>query len=153
MTQACSHGKKQFKERRLDYWSIEIHVTKRNLSVWCQFLARRKKPHLRSTALIARTKAIGLNLIEDMPMEEIEKQITLLREAVKIVHKQSGERPDTMLLELANFAEYMDDKKKANAIRQMRNGEKKTRVYRRMNFQRGRYNKGGGITRLQVPTS
>jgi hypothetical protein len=88
-----------------------------------------------------------------MPMEEIEQQITILREAVKTIHNKSAERRDTMLLELANFAEDMDDKKKANAMRQMRNGEEKTRVYCRMNFQNGRYNKGGGITQLQVPTS
>jgi len=153
MTQACTHGEKQCRRRRLDYWSIEIHETKRNLSIWCQFRARRKKPHLKSTALIARTTELGLNLIEDMPIEEIENQITILREAVKTIHKESAERRDDMLLQLANFADDMEDKKKATALRQMKKCEKKTRVYRRMNFQRGRYNKGGGITRLQVPVS
>jgi hypothetical protein len=80
-----------------------------------------------------------------MPMEKIEQLITILREAVKTIHKKSAERRDAMFLELENFAEDMDDKKKANAIRQMRNGEKKTQVYRRI--------KEGGITRLQIPTS
>jgi hypothetical protein len=153
MTQACSHGEKQCRRRRMDYWSIEIHETKRDLSVWCQFRARRKKPHLTSTALIAQTKELGLKLVEDMSMADIEIQINILRDKVKRIHKESAERRDDMLLELANFADDMDDKKKATALRQMRKGEKKTRVYRRMNFQRGRYNNGGGITRLQVPVS
>jgi hypothetical protein len=83
-----------------------------------------------------------------MPLGDIEKQITILRDKVKMIHKESAERRDNMLLELANFADDLDDKKKATALRQIRKGEKKTRVYRRMNFHWGRYNKGGGIARL-----
>jgi hypothetical protein len=37
MTQACTHAANQCKKRRVDYWNIEIHETKRDLSVWCQW--------------------------------------------------------------------------------------------------------------------
>jgi hypothetical protein len=77
----------------------------------------------------------------------------ILRDKVKTMHRESADRQDDMLLKLANFADDLEDKKKATALRQMRKGEKKTRVYCRMHFQQGRYNKGGGITRLQVPVS
>jgi hypothetical protein len=58
-----------------------------------------------------------------------------------------------MLLELANMVEDMEDSKEANAIRQLRLIEKKIRLFRRLNFQRNKTIDGGGISRLQVPTS
>jgi hypothetical protein len=58
-----------------------------------------------------------------------------------------------MLGELANFADDVDKKKKANTIRQQKRTEKLVRAYRRLNFQRNRTTDGGGITRLQVPNS
>jgi hypothetical protein len=60
-----------------------------------------------------------------MSLMEIEEQISLLRTAVKTIHKESAERRDDMLLQLANFADDLDDKTKANATRKMRRGEKR----------------------------
>jgi hypothetical protein len=58
-----------------------------------------------------------------------------------------------MQSDLANFADDVDEKKKANAIRQQKKTEKLVRAYRRLNFQRNRTNDIGGISRLQVPNS
>ena len=152
ITRACQHGSNQCKKRRMDYWSIEIHELKRNLSVWCQFKSRKKRKFL-STALIARTNKIGLYLSESMTMLEIDATIEVIRKDVRKIHKKSAERRDTMLLELANFAEDMEEPKKAKALRQMKRVERNTRVFNKYRFQKGTTHNGGGISRLQVPTS
>ena len=152
LTRACEHGSNACKRRRQDYWNIEIHELKRNLSIWCQFKGRQTRK-LSSNALIARTKELGLNLEESSQPEEIDKKIKELRMLIKECHKQSDLRRDEMLGELANFADDVDEKKKANAIRQQKKVEKLVRAYRRLNFQRNRTTDGGGITRLQVPHS
>ena len=152
ITRACQHGANQCKKRRMDYWSIEIHELKRNLSVWCQFRSRKKRKFL-STALIARTRDIGLHLSESMTPLEIDAIIETIRKDVREVHKKSAERRDMMLLELANFAEDMEEPKKAKALRQMKRVERNTRVFNKYRFQRGKTISGGGISRLQVPTS
>jgi hypothetical protein len=152
LTRACEHGSNTCKRRRQDYWNIRIHELKRNLSIWCQF-KRRKARNLPSLALIARTKELGLNIEQTMTPEEIEKNIKELRIAVKACHKQSNDRRDEMLGDLANFAEDVDEKKKANAIRQQKRTEKLVRAYRRLNFQRNKTMDGGGISRVQVPCS
>jgi hypothetical protein len=58
-----------------------------------------------------------------------------------------------MLLELANFAEDMDETKKAKALRQMKRVERNTRVFNKYRFQKGKMITGGDISRIQVPTS
>jgi hypothetical protein len=150
MTQACEHASNQCKRRRKDYWNIEIHETKRNLSVWCQYKSRRIRK-LSSRALIARTSALGLQMREGMPMEEILVQIEILRTRVKEIHKESAKKRDESLTERANMAEDADDKKKAKAIRQMKETEQKTRAFQKLKFKRGLIHNGGGISRLQVP--
>ena len=82
LTRACEHGSNECKTRRLDYWSIEIHELKRNLSIWCQFKGRQARK-LSSEALIARTKDLGLNLEESSRPEEIDKKIKELRTLIK----------------------------------------------------------------------
>jgi hypothetical protein len=140
------------KENKTDYWSIELHTLKRNLSVWCQFKARKKRDIL-STALIARTTDLGLGLKETMTKDEIKVKVEEIRKEVKKIHVKSAERRDAMLLELANMADDADESKKANAIRQMKRTERRSRVHGKLNFQRNRTHNGGGITRLQVPQS
>jgi hypothetical protein len=152
MTQACTHAANQCKKRRVDYWNIEIHETKRDLSVWCQYKNRRIRK-LSSTALIHRTANLGIQMQEGMPMEEIVEQIEKLRSKVKELHKNSAEKRDESLLERANMAEDEDDKKKAKAIRQMKKTEKDTRAFQKLKFKRGLNHDGGGISRLQVPVS
>jgi hypothetical protein len=51
MTQACEHASNNCKKRRSDYWNIEIHEKKRDISVWCQYKNRRVRK-LSSTAPI-----------------------------------------------------------------------------------------------------
>ena len=152
MTQACEHASNQCKRRRTDYWNIEIHETKRNLSVWCQYKNRRIRK-LSSHALIKRTSELGLKMIEGMPMEEILSQIETLRTKVKELHKDAANQRDESLMERANMAEDADDKKKAKAIRQMKETEQKTRAFQKLKFKRGLIQDGGGISRLQVPVS
>jgi hypothetical protein len=152
MTQACEHASNQCKRRRVDYWNIEIHETKRDLSVWCQYKNRRTRK-LSSKALIARTSELGLNMREGMTMEDIVAKIEKLRARVKEIHKDSANKRDESLLERANMAEDADDKKKAKAIRQMKDTEKQTRAFQKLKFKRGLNHSGGGISRLQVPTS
>jgi hypothetical protein len=37
MTRACEHGSNKYKKQPMDYWSIDLHVLKQELSVMCQF--------------------------------------------------------------------------------------------------------------------
>jgi hypothetical protein len=152
MTQACEHASNQCKKRRVDYWNIKIHETKRDLSVWCQYKNRRIRKLL-SNALIAHTAKIGLNMKEGMPVEEILVQIEKLRARVKEIHKDSADKQDESLLERANMADDADDKKKAKAIRQMKKTEKNNRAFQKLKFKRGLNHDSGGISWLQVPRS
>jgi hypothetical protein len=70
MTQACEHASNNCRKRRSDYWKIEIHEEKRDISVWCQYRNRRIRK-LSSSALIHRASQLGLGMMEGMPMEEI----------------------------------------------------------------------------------
>jgi hypothetical protein len=152
LTRACEHGSNACKRRRQDYWNILIHELKRNLSIWSQF-KRRKARNLSTSALLTRTKELGLLIDQTTTPEETEKNIIDLRDKIKACHKQSNDRRDEMLGELANFADDVDEKKKAHAIRQQKKTEQLVRAYRRLNFQRNRTTDGGGISRLQVPNS
>jgi hypothetical protein len=40
LTRAFEHGSNICRRRRKDYWNIEIHELKGNLSIWCQFKGR-----------------------------------------------------------------------------------------------------------------
>jgi septal ring factor EnvC (AmiA/AmiB activator) len=90
---------------------------------------------------------------EGLPMEEIESQIERLRARVKELHKNSDNKRDESLLEIANMAEDAEDKKKAEAIRQMKKIEQQSRTYQKLKFKTGLIRVGGGISRLQVPVS
>jgi hypothetical protein len=152
ITRACEHGSNKCKKRPMDYWSIDLHVLKQELSVMCQYKYRRKKGLL-STALITRATKMEIHINEDIRIKEIEMRINEIREDANKIHKEAAKRRDEMLLELANMAEDTEDSKKANAIRQLRLIEKKIRIFRRLNFQRKKTIDGGGISRLQVPAS
>jgi hypothetical protein len=104
LTRACQHGSNKCQKHQMDYWCIDTHEIKRNLSIWCQFKARRRRS-IRSTALISRAKEIGLNLEEDMPLEILETEIKSLRTKLKNIHKNSADRRDEFLLERANISE------------------------------------------------
>jgi hypothetical protein len=49
------------------------------------------------------------------------------------------------------MAEDANDKKKAKAIRQIKNTEQQARAFLKLKFKRGLIHDGGGISRLQVP--
>jgi hypothetical protein len=150
MTQACEHASNKCKKRRTDYWNIKIHEKKRDLSVWCHYRNRRVRK-LSSSALIHRVSELGLGMHEGMPMDKIEAQIETLRALVKELHKNSNNTRDESLLERrANMAEDADDKKKAKAIRQIKNTEQQARAFLKLKFKRGLIRDGGGISRLQV---
>jgi hypothetical protein len=74
ITRACDHGSNECKKQPMDYWSIDLHVLKQELSVMCQFKYRRKKGLL-STALISRANTMAINISENMQIEEIKKRI------------------------------------------------------------------------------
>jgi hypothetical protein len=152
ITRACEHGSNKCKKRPMDYWSIDLHALKQELSVMCKYKYRRKKGLL-STAQITRATKMEIHINEDMRIEEVEMRINEIREDANKIHKEAAKRRDKMLLELANMAEDVEDSKKANAIRQLRLIEKKIRIFRRLNFQRKKTIDGGGILRLQVPAS
>jgi hypothetical protein len=152
MTQACEHASNKCKKRRTDYWNIKVHSKKRDLSVWCQYRNRRLRK-LSSSALIHQVSEFGLGLSEGIPMDEIEAQIKTLRAAVKELHKNSNNTCDESLLERANMTEDADEKKKAKAIRQIKNTEQQARAFLKLKFERGLIRDGGGISRLQVPVS
>ena len=152
ITQACQHGATECRRRPLQYWSVELHELKRDLSVYCQ-LRRRRKKGLSSTALIARTSTLGLGISKDMTNETIDTKIKNLRKYVIDIHKKSKEKRDAYLLEQANISEDADDKMKAKALRLMRLRERQGRAYSRFAYHRNGGGRGSGINRLQVPQS
>ena len=151
LTRACEHGENRCKRRRMDYWDLSIHKLKRNLSIWCQYL-RRKRRNLSTAALT--TSALNLGLVFDITTEDkIMTTIKKLREEIKEHYKESATKRDAYLLEIANIAEDLDDNQKANALRNIKRQEQQNRAYRSLKFQRGRGMQTQSINRLQVPKS
>jgi hypothetical protein len=129
-----------------------VHTKKRDLSVWCQYKNGRLEK-ISLSALIHRVSDLGLGMNEGMPMDEIEAQIETLRAEVKEIHKNHDTTRDESLLERANMAEYAYGKKKAKAIRQIKNTDQQARAFLKLKFKRGLIRDGGGISRLKVPIS
>jgi D-alanyl-D-alanine carboxypeptidase len=82
------------------------------------------------------TPSVKIRMSEGMPMDEIEARIETLRAVVKELHKNSDNTRDESLLERANMAEDADDKKKARAIRQIKNTEQQARAFLKLKFNR-----------------
>ena len=61
LTRACEHAGKCCKKRLLDYWSIDLHLLKCELSVWCQFRSRQHRKLL-SIALISPATEFNIDL-------------------------------------------------------------------------------------------
>ena len=72
---------------------------------------------------------------------------------MKEIHKKSKEYRDEILTNLANFSAYIDDKKRAHYICQMKKAERRNRVYSLLKLKRVKSIKCGGIERLKVPAS
>jgi hypothetical protein len=147
LTRACQRGENQCMKQPMDYWSINIHELKRDLSVWCQFKSRRQRGRS-SGAFITRANNVGIPLVESMSLKTIEIEIQKIGLAVKMIHKEHATRRDAWLLEMSNIAEDEDHKTKAKGIRQMRKAERTVRVCRKLRFERGKLHNGGGISRL-----
>ena len=67
--------------------------------------------------------------IERLTVETIEACITKYKEKVNACHRESAEKRQEFLLSRENIAENADDKKLANAIKQIRKRERQNEAY------------------------
>ena len=75
ITQACAHGENFCRKRRLDYWSVDLHVAKRDLSIWAIAKSRLRRK-LSIESIVARAKSLGIKLNESTPTEIIHAKCT-----------------------------------------------------------------------------
>ena len=150
LTRACEHAGNSCKKRRLDYWSIDLHLLKCELSIWCQFRSRQHRK-LSSIALILRATEFNIDLDPTLDNVTLNAKITELKSSVKDIHQQAATKRETCQLEQANMAEDASDNDRAKAIRQIKNNERKNRAFQSLKFQRKKHNQAMTLTRLEVP--
>ena len=103
--------KKCWKKPRL-YWSVELHVAKRALSIWSIFKSWKKRG--KDLALIIQQASeCNISIDPDASNKQIEQEIANLKEKVKVTHDESANLRDKDLLEQINIASDADDEKKA----------------------------------------
>ena len=61
MTKACELGESKCTRKGKSYWSIDLHTTKRDLSIWCTLRSWLKRK-LDIDALIERAQEVGVEL-------------------------------------------------------------------------------------------
>ena len=88
--------------------------------------------------IIQRAAECDITIDPDASVESIDREISALKEKVKITHNESAALRDKDLLERINIATDADDAKKAKGLRQQRWNEHNSRVYTRLKFQIGR---------------
>ena len=115
LTRACEHAENSCRKRRLDYWSIDLHLLKSELSVWCQFRSRQIHK-LSFTALITRANEFNIDLNPTFDTATLNAKITELKLYIKQIHQQSATKQETCQLEQVNMAEDASDKDRAKAI-------------------------------------
>ena len=86
ITQACAHGENCCRKQRLDYWSVDLHVAKRDLSIWAIAKSRLRRK-LSIESIVARAKLLGIELDESTPRETIHANASHLRQEVRSIHK------------------------------------------------------------------
>lgn len=111
------------------------------------------KRGLSTIAITKRAQQIGIEIKEATMEEEAAAEIKRLKEEVRDIYSQNEARRDEELLESANIAEDIGEKKKAKRLRQLCNIKHKIQVFKHLDFQQGKDMRSSGIDRLEVPKS
>ena len=97
ITKACKLGKSKCTQKGKSYWSMDLHTTKRDLSIWCTLRSWVKRK-LDTSALIQCAQEVGVNLVgatEEIALERIRD----LRSKLRDIHKKSADKRQGMLQE------------------------------------------------------
>ena len=152
ISRACKHGENKCRKRRPEYWCVELHEARRREAIWCQFQSRQKRK-LNSTSLIDRAKSAGIELDPTMDKKELASKVAAVKYEVKMLRKESREKREEHLLDLANLSEDKDDKTTTKILREMAKQERISNTYRMFNYHRGKYKDSQGIDRVTIPSS
>ena len=143
MTKACELGESKCTRKGKSYWSMDLHTTKRDLSIWCTMRSWLKRK-LDTSVLIQRSREVDVDLEGATEASALER-IKELRSTLREIHQKSADKRQEMLLNQANFA-------KARYLSNIRRSEKQARAFSQLNYRRERANTSGGINRLEIPS-
>ena len=150
LIRAGAHADKQCQKRRTDYWNIELHTLKRELSIWCQYRSRTKR-NLLTNSLRCRAAQVGISIQLTVSPEDVNDRIAILRQQVRQIHLNSKEKRRDSQKEQANLAEDAGEHKLAQALRHQALIERKNAAFRQVKNASGNDTSTDGITRVQVP--
>ena len=85
ITNGCKHGKNQCKKMKQEYWTIKLHILKRDLLIWCSYQRRRKKKCCTSD-LVARITELGITIEPDIEIQKINNHINDIWKELKKLH-------------------------------------------------------------------
>ena len=108
---------------------------------------------MNSTSLIDRAKSAGIELDPTMDKKEIASKFAAIKYEVKMVRKESRERREEYLLDLANLLEDMDDKRTTKILREMAKQDRISNTFRMFNYHRKKYKDSQRIDRVTIPSS
>ena len=147
ITRAVLHAENKIRRRRQEYWSIDLHKTRIELSIWCQYRSRKKR-NLTCASLTTRAEAFGVEIGRDTSLEIANTEIDSISKNIKTIRANSEARRLEFQLTNANDAEDCDDQTRAKIIRSMMNTETQARAFRKYKSMAG--GDCSGLSRLEV---
>ena len=125
---ACQHAENEFQQRKLTYWTVDLHQAKLKLSIWCKI-----RSHLRCKAKNWDT----INCTGCTPAT-VEDAIGALKTENREIHKKSHEKRQAYVLMSANISEDTDDKQKAHILQLLMKADCRNEAYRRLGYATGK---------------
>ena len=148
-TTGCISAEKKCRRIRQKNWTLKMHQLKSKIAVWSIFRSCKRRSYNTNT-IVTRAGQLGIKMDESTTEEQASLKIKELRKEVREIYKQNETRRDEELLEAANIADNIGKKQKAKRLRQLRHVKHKIKVFKRLNFQRGKDLKSTGIDKLEV---
>ena len=90
ITQTCEHGENCCRKRRLESWSVDLHIAKQDLSIWAIVKSRLRRK-LSIDTIIKRAKSLDIDINKDTPKETINANVSRLKQNVHSIHKKFSE--------------------------------------------------------------
>ena len=149
LIRAGAHADKQCRKRRTDFWNIELHTLKRELSVWCLYRSRTNR-NLPTHSLRRRAAQVGILIKPTVSIDDVNTRIINLRQQVHQIHLNSKEKRRESQRDQANLAEDAGEHKLAKTLRHQALIERKHAAFRQVKNASGQATTDG-ITRVQVP--
>ena len=137
---------------RRDYWSIPLHIIRRELRIWSTVKYRRKKKTVDNSALYQSASEIGIQISDSTTTEEINAAIFKLRQRIRELHEKAIEVRDQHLINLMNLAKELNDTERAAIIEAIRKQEERNRGYGILKYFRGRTIKSQAVNEINIPT-